>query len=57
MMDLGGLILYIRKEPSLHLSDVQRQIIVNRLSFEPTEREYARARDQVVGKQPAPASS
>lgn len=56
-MDLGGLILYVRKEPSLHLSDVQRQIIVNRLSFEPTDREYERARQQVVGKQSAPASS
>ena len=56
-MDLGGLILYVRKEPSLHLSDVQRQIIVNRLSFEPTDREYERARQQVVGKQSASASS
>lgn len=56
-MDLGGLILYVRKEPTLHLSDVQRQIIVNRLSFEPTDREYARARAALTGKQPAPASS
>lgn len=47
MFDIGGLIRYVREEPSLHLSPVQRQVIVNRLSFEPTEGEEARARQQV----------
>jgi hypothetical protein len=56
MIDIGGLIKYVREEPSLHLSPVLRQVLVNRLSFEPTEREIERARDQVMGRATASAN-
>lgn len=50
MVDIGGLIRYIREEPSLHLSDIQRQAIVNRLSFDLTEGEMRLARQKLGTK-------
>lgn len=47
---LARIVEFIRKEKSLDLSPVVRQALVNRVSFEPTEREIQRARDQLAGR-------
>lgn len=47
---LVRLIEYIRSQDDLRLSPVMRQVLVNRISFEPTDAERERARNQIMGR-------
>lgn len=50
---LDRLVDVVRNDDSLKLSPAHRQVLINRISFPPTDGELDRARAQIMGRTPA----